>query len=74
MEGRGFLCFDVDGHDIGAIAAALRSPHEGKPKFVCCRTVKGKGVSFMENDPGWHGKAIDTQSYKLAMQELGVSV
>ena len=73
-ESFGFLCFDVDGHDIGAIAAALRSPHEGKPKFVCCRTVKGKGVSFMENDPGWHGKAIDTQSYKLAMQELGVSV
>ncbi len=66
----GFECFDVDGHDIQAIAEALRAPVVGKPKFVCCRTIKGKGVSFMENQAGWHGKAIDAESYRNAMNEL----
>lgn len=70
----GFACFDVDGHDVDAVTAALKAPVCGKPKFVCCRTVKGKGISFMENQAGWHGKAIDTASYKAAMQELGVEV
>lgn len=71
----GFDCFEVDGHDIDAVTAALKAkPAAGKPKFVCCHTVKGKGVSFMENQAGWHGKAIDTASYKTAMHELGVEV
>lgn len=70
----GFACFDVDGHDIDAVTAALKEPVRGMPKFVCCRTVKGKGVSFMENQAGWHGKAIDEASYKAAMHELGVEV
>ena len=71
----GFDCYEVDGHDIDAVTAALKAkPAEGKPKFVCCHTVKGKGVSFMENQAGWHGKAIDTASYKAAMHELGVEV
>lgn len=67
----GFACFDVDGHDIDAVTQALKAPVSGKPKFVCCRTVKGKGVSFMENQAGWHGKAIDEASYRAAMLELG---
>lgn len=67
----GFQCFCVDGHDIDAVTAALREPVSGKPKFICCRTIKGKGVSFMENQAGWHGKAIDTASYEAAMRELG---
>lgn len=70
----GFACFDVDGHDIDAITAALEAPVTGRPKFVCCRTVKGKGVSFMENQAGWHGKPIDARSYQAAMRELGVAV
>ena len=70
----GFACFDVDGHDIDAVTAALKEPVRGRPKFVCCRTVKGKGVSFMENQAGWHGKAIDEASYKAAMHELGVEL
>ena len=71
----GFDCYEVDGHDIDAVTAALKAkPAEGMPKFVCCHTVKGKGVSFMENQAGWHGKAIDTVSYKAAMHELGVEV
>lgn len=70
----GFECFDVDGHDIAAVTAALETPVRGKPKFICCRTVKGKGVSFMENQAGWHGKAIDTAAYKAAMRELGEEI
>ena len=70
----GFRCFEVNGHDIDAVTTALRAPSAGKPKFICCRTVKGKGVSFMENQAGWHGKAIDTESYRKAMRELGVDV
>ena len=70
----GFACFDVDGHDIDAVTAALEAPVKGQPKFICCRTVKGKGVSFMENQAGWHGKAIDAASYKAAMLELGVEL
>lgn len=70
----GFACFDVDGHDIESIAAALETPVLGQPKFICCHTIKGKGISFMENQADWHGKPIDAISYKTAMQELGESV
>ncbi|MCI8914541.1 MAG: transketolase [Lawsonibacter sp.] len=70
----GFACFDVDGHDMDAITTALEAPVTGQPKFICCRTIKGKGVSFMENRVGWHGKPIDARSYEAAMQELGVTV
>jgi transketolase len=70
----GFECYKVDGHDIDAITAALEAPFNGKPKFICCETVKGKGVSFMENNFGWHGKAPKKDEYVAAMKELGVTV
>lgn len=70
----GFEIIKVDGHDIAAITEALNSPVVDKPKFICCCTVKGKGVSFMENQAGWHGKAIDVESYKKAMLELGEQI
>ena len=67
----GFDTVTVNGHDIDAVTAALRLPHTtGKPKFICCETVKGKGVSFMENNPGWHGTTIKTADYEAAMKEL----
>ena len=67
----GFDTVTVNGHDIDAVTAALRLPHTtGKPKFICCETVKGKGVSFMENNPGWHGATIKTADYEAAMKEL----
>jgi transketolase len=66
----GFECFEVDGHDINAIVEAVKAPVSGKPKFICCETVKGKGVSFMENNHGWHGKAPKTEEYEIAMNEL----
>jgi len=70
----GFECFKVDGHDIDAIVDALNEPVCGKPKFICCETYKGKGVSFMENDYRWHGKAPNKDEYIRAMKELGVTV
>ena len=67
----GFDTVTVNGHDIDAVTAALHLPHTtGKPKFICCETVKGKGVSFMENNPGWHGTTIKTADYEAAMKEL----
>jgi len=63
----------VDGHDPAAICAALDKAKtvKGKPSLVLCKTVKGKGVSFMEGQAGWHGKAPDEAQWKQAMQELG---
>lgn len=70
----GFECFKVDGHDIEAITKALKTPVSGKPKFICCETHKGKGVSFMEDIYGWHGKAPNQQEFEAAMEELGVMI
>lgn len=67
----GFECFDIDGHDIELITETLKKQVTDKPKFVCCRTVKGKGVPLMENQAGWHGKTIDRASYIEAMSSLG---
>ena len=67
----GFTCLETDGHDIDAIVKTLDAPNEGKPKFISCNTIKGKGVSFMEDQFGWHGKAPNKEEYLKAMQELG---
>jgi transketolase len=55
----GWPVIDIDGHDIAQIDKALDQAEniKGKPTFIVAHTVKGKGVSFMENDPEWHGKA-----------------
>ena len=58
---------------IQASVDAIQAPvTPGKPRFICCETVKGKGVSFMENVVGWHGKAPNKEEYIKAMKELGV--
>lgn len=67
----GFDTYKVDGHDIDAVTAALKAPFTpGRPKFVCCETVKGKGVSFMENKASWHGSTIKQADYEAAIKEL----
>lgn len=63
----------VDGHDIDALIALFTSlPRKatGKPQAIIAKTVKGKGVSFMENQVGWHGKAPDAEQTKQALAEL----
>lgn len=66
----GFEVFEIDGHDLDAIEAALSAPVCGKPKCILAHTVKGKGVSFMENQVGWHGKAPNAEQREQALKEL----
>ena len=63
----------IDGHDFEAIAAAVEAAKKvkGKPQAIIAKTVKGKGVSFMEDQAGWHGKAPDDAQAKQAVEELG---
>ena len=62
----------IDGHDFEQIEAAFNRAKEtkGKPYGIILKTVKGKGVSFMENQAGWHGKAPNDAEYEIAMNEL----
>ena len=60
-----------DGNDYDQILAALNKPHTpGKPKLIRMKTIKGKGVSFMENQVGWHGKAPNEEQRAKALSEL----
>jgi transketolase len=70
----GWQVIDVDGHDLAAISTALdeAATVKGRPTVILARTVKGKGVSFMEGKSAWHGKPIDDVDYVKAMKELGV--
>ena len=72
MAAFGWHVIKVDGHDVEAIAAAFEAAAQvkGKPTVLLAKTVKGKGVSFMENDPGWHGKAPNAEQYEKARAEL----
>ena len=66
----------IDAHDFDQIAAACEAARacKGKPTAVICKSVKGKGVSFMENQVGWHGKAPNKEQYEAAVAELTASV
>jgi transketolase len=63
---------EIDGHDMGQILRALKEAKEtkGKPTFISAKTVKGKGVSFMENNIGWHGKTPNPEETQKALAEL----
>jgi transketolase len=69
----GFNVIKIDGHDLEQIEDALNAAADckGKPTVIIQKTVKGKGVSFMENQVGWHGVAPNQEQYTLAMKELG---
>ena len=68
----GWHTLEIDGHDIPAIRRALEEAEatKGKPTCIVAHTVKGKGVSFMENNPKFHGTAPTPDEVKLALQEL----
>ena len=72
FEAFGFEVFKIDGHDFEQIKDALDKAKtvKGKPTAILCRTVKGKGVSFMENQVGWHGVAPNKEQFELATAEL----
>jgi transketolase len=68
----GWHVIKVDGHDVEALDAAFQEAKtvKGQPTMLLAKTVKGKGVSFMENDAGWHGKAPNAEQYEKARAEL----
>ena len=68
----GFEMIKIDGHNMQEILDAFDvAKHvKGKPVCMIAKTVKGKGVSYMENQVGWHGKAPNEEQYKMAMEEL----
>lgn len=69
----GCKTWEIDGHDMAQIVRALdeiRTDDSGKPKCIVAHTVKGKGVSFMEDVPVWHGMAPNAEQYARAMKDL----
>ena len=72
FESFGFNTIQINGHNIEEIQAAFREAKEykGKPTCIIAKTIKGKGISFMENKAEWHGKAPSTEQYEQAMQDL----
>ncbi len=72
LEAFGFHVISIDGHDWNAIEAAFNEAKsvKGKPTAIIARTVKGKGVSFMENQVGWHGSAPNDEQYEQAVAEI----
>lgn len=70
----GWLVYECDGHDVDAIYRVLRGAvFDGRPSVILCHTLMGKGVSFMEGTPEFHGKAATKDLYIKAMEELGGS-
>ena len=72
FESFGFNVINIDGHNIEEIIEAFNRAKtvKGRPTVVIAKTIKGKGVSFMENQVGWHGKAPNEEQYNQAISEL----
>ncbi len=72
FEAFNFHVINIDGNDFDQIDTAFKEARAtaGMPTAIICKTVKGKGVSFMENSAGWHGKAPNDEEYKTAMADL----
>ena len=67
----GWKVLEINGHDHDELIDAFNSPHENLPKLIIANTVKGKGVSFMENSLDWHYKSPNDEQLELALKELG---
>ena len=76
LEAFGFKVVAIDGHNFEEIEAAFETAKNtaGQPTAIVMTTVKGKGVSYMENDAGWHGKAPNDAEYEQAMTELNAQL
>ena len=72
LEAFGFHVISIDGHDWNAIEAAFNEAKtvKGKPTAIIAKTIKGKGVSFMEDQVGWHGSAPNDEQYEKAVAEI----
>lgn len=69
----GWNVIEIDGHDFDQIFAALDMAKStvGQPTMIVAKTIKGRGVSFMENQAGWHGNAPSDEHLRIALEELG---
>lgn len=76
MEAFGFNVVSINGHDFDEIERAFESFHtcKNKPTAILMHTIKGKGVSYMENSVDWHGKAPNDAEYQIAMDELNAEM
>jgi transketolase len=76
LQAFGFAVREIDGHDFDQMEAAFQEALQtkGVPFAIVMKTVKGKGVSFMENNAGWHGKAPNDEEYATAMAELNAQL
>lgn len=72
FEAFNFHVINVDGHDFDALDAAFKEAREtkGQPTAIIAKTIKGKNVSFMENQASWHGSAPNAEQYAVAMEDL----
>ncbi len=72
FEAFNFFVIEIDGHNFDQLRSAFSEAKamKGRPTAIICKTVKGKGVSFMENQVGWHGKAPNDEEYEIAMKDL----
>lgn len=72
LKSFGWNVLEIDGHDFDQMEAAFAKAKEtkGAPTAIVMKTVKGKGVSYMEDQAGWHGKAPNDEEYEIAMSEL----
>jgi transketolase len=72
FEAFNFHVINIDAHDFDQIRAAFKEARDtkGMPTAIIMKSIKGKGVSFMENQVGWHGKAPNDEQYEIAMEDL----
>ena len=72
FEAFNFHVINIDGNDFDQIDAAFKEAKtvKGQPTAIIAKTLKGKGVSYMENQAGWHGKAPNDEEYRIAMEDL----
>lgn len=73
VEAFGWQAYVIDGHDFGKIRQAFDKASQAadSPQMIIAKTVKGRGVSFLEDKEGWHGKALSDEQYQQALKELG---
>ena len=72
FESFGFNVININGHDFNEITTALETSKKikEKPTVIIAKTIKGKGISYMENEASWHGKAPNEEQYNIAIEEL----
>ena len=66
----GWSYCEVDGHNVNNIYKSFFKRKKNKPHFIVCNTVKGKGISYMENNPIWHYRSPNNEEYKIATKDL----